>query len=58
MQQVDLMTRARDSFKQQYLELKEDNKDLKAQFKDIESQVTHCISDARLKEQKDNQRPL
>lgn len=53
-----MMTRARDSFKQQYLELKEDNKDLKIQFKDIESQVTHCISDARLKEQKDNQRPL
>ena len=58
VQQLDMITRARDSFKQQYLELKEANKDLKAQFKDIESKVTHCISDAKLKELKENQRPL
>ena len=33
------LERARDSFKTQFMELKEINKDLKAQFKQIESQL-------------------
>lgn len=49
---IQVLERARDSFKTQFMELKEINKDLKAQFKQIESQLQSAIST-----QKENQVP-
>lgn len=40
--------RARDSFKQQYLELVEINRDLKSEFKEIEGKVTTCLRDGKI----------
>jgi hypothetical protein len=34
-----VLTRARDNFKQQFLELRETNKELKVSFKELEAQV-------------------
>lgn len=51
------MIKARDSFKQQYMELKEINKELKSQFKDIEMQVTDCVKSEKLRVEKENVEP-
>jgi len=52
------MAKARDTFKQQYLELKEANKDLKGQFRDIEGKVVACVTAARAKEERDSLKPV
>jgi hypothetical protein len=43
-EELNTLERARDTFKQQFLELREVNKDLKAQFKQIESQMQQLMS--------------
>jgi hypothetical protein len=56
--EAEAMAKARDTFKQQYLELKEANKDLKGQFRDIEGKVVACVTAARTKEERDSWKPV
>lgn len=56
--EAEAMGRARDAFKQQYLELKEANKELRAQFRDLEAKVSSCVSAARAKEDREKLRPV
>ncbi len=56
--EVTGMAKARDSFKQQYLELKEANKELRQQFKDLEGKVSSCVTAAKIKEEQENMRPV
>jgi len=51
------LTCARDSFKQHFLELRETNKDLKGQFKELEMQITTCMKEGKLREDKENEVP-
>lgn len=43
-QEINQLTKGRDSFKEQFLELREINKELRIRFKEIENQVEEWIS--------------
>ena len=56
-EEMEKLTRARDNLKEQIMELKEVNKELKSQFKELEGQVSECIKEGRIREEKENEIP-